>query len=164
MASPANSSRRARPLSSRIRPNKSARSPLSAAACHASSRSISGWSAPAIASGRSASAESEEWRQPGAQPFGRIARIGDRAQQVADLPRFVGVVEALLHGRAQRGCRARRARRRPSATPCACGSERRSRAQLATSPRARRSAISSAMARASRDRTTRIGSFCSSSA
>ena len=41
----------------------------------------------------------EERRQPGAQPLGRIARIGDRAQQIAHLPRL---------GRARRappGCR-----------------------------------------------------------
>ena len=83
------------------------------------------------AAGRSASDSAEERRQPGAQPLGGIVRIGDRAQQIAHLPRLVRLVETLLR-REHGGDAARRQRvRHRSATRGGCGSARRSPARRA---------------------------------
>ena len=83
-----------------------ARSPLSAAACQASRRSIERLIGARRRRRQIRERQPEERRQPGAQPLGGIARIGDRAQQVA------------------RPGAPRRSRRDPPARPAPRGSPR----------------------------------------
>ncbi len=112
--------------------------------------------------------EPEERRQPGAQALGRIARVDDGAQEIADLARFGRGIEALLV--VDDGGDAAGAERAGDGLRLDPGSRQHEDVTAAQPLRARqrlrparRSTISPATACASPSRTARIGSRATSS-